>query len=494
MQIQLPTTLYTTSQVKEFDRITIEERGIFGLTLMRRAAIACVKALTETWPQAKNISVFCGSGNNAGDGYIVAGMLAEKGFNVSVVVVGDSDKLSKDAKKARQYCVASNSAIFDFELDLELASDVIVDALLGIGASRDVKSQYALAIEKINAAAVGVLSIDVPSGLDADTGLVLGIAVNADITVSFIGLKRGLFTADGVALSGKIVFDTLGADTGLERGIQCLRYAELIAQLPNRPRQSHKNDFGHVLVIGGDSGMGGAVAMTAEAALRSGAGLVSVFTHSDHASAILARCPELMVRGNDDLSLVDSVLAPMLQRAKVIVLGPGLGQSDWSERVFQLTLAHILSTEKYAVIDADALTKLANHKVKNKQWVLTPHPGEAARLLGTKVVDRFAAVSEIQARYGGVALLKGAGTLIRGESETSLCPYGNPGMSTAGMGDVLCGVIAALLAQSCSPYFATQLAVVVHSLAADESVKEDGERGLLATDLMQNIRRLLNDC
>jgi hydroxyethylthiazole kinase-like uncharacterized protein yjeF len=492
MQKQLPTTLYTASQVKEFDRITIEERGLPGLTLMRRAATACVKALTDRWPDAKNISIYCGSGNNAGDGYIVAGMLAEKGFDVSVVVVGSRVKLSIDAKKAWEYCLATNSAIFDFDPDSALKSDVIVDALLGIGATRDVKSNYALAIEKINTDTAGVLSIDVPSGLDADTGLVLGFAVKADITVSFIGLKRGLLTADGAEFSGEIIFDNLGADTSLERGIECLRYSELITQLPKRPRQSHKNNFGHVLVIGGDSGMGGAVAMAAEASLRSGAGLVSVFTHADHASAILARCPELMVRGNNDLSIVDSILEPMLKRAKVIVLGPGLGQSDWSEKVFQLTLAHILVSEKYAVIDADALTKLADHKVKNEHWVLTPHPGEAARLLGTKVVDRFAAVSEIQARYGGIALLKGSGTLIRGESETSLCPYGNPGMSTAGMGDILCGVIAALIAQSCSPYFATQLAVAVHSVAADESAKENGERGLLATDLMQKIRRLLN--
>jgi hydroxyethylthiazole kinase-like uncharacterized protein yjeF len=236
--------------------------------------------------------------------------------------------------------------------------------------------------------------------------------------------------------------------------------------------------------------------------LRSGAGLVSVFTHKDHASAMLARCPELMVRGVDELDQIEVVLEPLLARAKVIVLGPGLGQGQWSEKVFQLTLGHIQRNEKPAVLDADALTMLAiidfnnsdKNKYKSEHWVLTPHPGEAARLLGEKIEDRFAAVSAIQARFGGVALLKGAGTLIRDEHEMSLCPYGNPGMSTAGMGDVLSGVIGALLAQSLSPYFATQLAVVVHALAADRCVKENGERGLLATDLMGNIRRLINDC
>jgi len=496
--------LYTSEQVREFDRIAIEDQGVPGITLMRRAADACVSALKDHWPDSKQVTVYCGSGNNAGDGYIVAGILAEQGYKVLVKVVGKIEGLSPDAKKAREYCLGTDARVVVFNTEAFNTkdsnqskggdADVIVDALLGIGAIGDVSPHFTAAIEEINGSKKAVLSVDIPSGLNANTGEALGSVVLADITMTFIGLKRGMFTSDGVHFSGDILFDDLGVEIAPEKGATLLRYENLIDQFPPRSRQSHKNDFGHVLVIGGDSGMGGAVLMTAEAALRAGAGLVSVATHRDHSSTILARCPALMVTGLSNADQLDA----MLKQADVIILGTGLGQSAWSKEIFSKALIHIqderLSAEKRFVIDADGLNLLAETEIKNSRWVLTPHPGEARRLLRKKVEDRFASIKTLQEEYGGVVLLKGAGTIIQSQIAQSVCPYGNPGMSTAGMGDVLSGVIGGLLAQSCPLYFATQLAVVVHSMAADQCVAENGERGLLATDLFLEIRRLLNAC
>ena len=497
MNSDLANKLYTVEQVRGFDRFAIEETGIPGITLMRRAASACLESLLAAWPQVQSVVVYCGGGNNAGDGYIVAGMLADRGLEVQVQVVGKIESLSADAQMAKAYCEASSASIISFDEEINEGAntsgkaDVIVDALLGIGVVGELRPRFATAIKQINSSPAKVLAVDIPSGINADTGNKMGIAVEADITVTFIGLKRGLFTSEGPEHTGKLVFSSLGDDLGVDfesvPAIECLSYEQLIKNLKPRFKHAHKNHFGHVLVVGGDSGMGGAVAMSAEAALRSGAGLVSVATHQSHASAILSRCPELMVKGIES----EETLEEMLDKASVIVLGPGLGQSAWSKMIFEVCLKHIQANavDKRFVIDADGLNLLAGRKVKNANWVLTPHPGEASRLCNHLSEDRFSNISELQSLYGGTVLLKGPGTLIQDENVMSLVPYGNPGMSTAGMGDVLSGVIAALLAQSLETKVAVNLATVVHSFAADKCALEDGERGLLATDLIKQIRR-----
>lgn len=264
----------------------------------------------------------------------------------------------------------------------------------------------------------------------------------------------------------------------------------LHALLPRRPRSSHKGDYGHVLVVGGDYGMAGAVRLAGEAAVRTGSGRVSIATRPDHAAVIAAARPELMchgVAGPRDLRL-------LLQRASIVAIGPGLGQSAWARDL----LAAVLQTSLPLVVDADALNLLAQEPVSRHQWVLTPHPGEAARLLAVTPEqiqgDRIRAVTALQQRYGGVSVLKGMGSLVCTPSSISVCDAGNPGMASGGMGDVLTGIIAGLSAQGLSLDNAACVGVYIHARAGDRAAQE-GERGLLASDLMPYLRTLLNpDC
>lgn len=488
-----PRALYTAAETRALDAFAIEQAGIAGLTLMRRAATACVDTLMARWPDARRVLVLCGSGNNAGDGYIAGGMLADKGIETTIVAVGDPAKLGADAARGYDFCRATAASFQRLE-DVSLNSvDVIVDALLGTGLSGAVREDYAAVIDAINAASSPILSVDIPSGLSADTGARLGSAVSAEVTVTFIGRKRGLYTLDGPDCAGEIVFASLDVPSetyGTVAAGTRLLAADGLFSLPVRPRNAHKNMFGHVLVVGGDAGMGGAVAMSAETALRAGAGMVSVATHPAHVNAILARRPELMVRGVDD----PEELLPLLARASVVVLGPGLGRSTWSSRIFRQAAATTREEDLPVVLDADGLNLMALHPESRDNWVLTPHPGEASNLLQDNRIqqDRFASIQALQSKFGGAAVLKGAGTLIQGPTRMTLCPFGNPGMSSAGMGDVLAGLIAALLAQGLPLETAAETGVLVHAMAGDRGAAATGERGLLATDLMPEIRNLMN--
>lgn len=482
-----PRVLYRASQVREIDRILIEEQGIPGLNLMRRAASACCDVLLQRWPDARCIRVYCGSGNNAADGFIVAGLLAEKGLLVDVVTVGDTAKLGKDGQAAFKFCCQSGANLAPSDQNFEHPS-VIVDALLGTGFNGPLRPAYRAAIESINQSPAPVLAVDVPSGLDVDSGYVTEIAVEAEATVTFIAMKRGLMTGQGLDLTGDLAFASLGADPQLTPpgdAVKLLNLPELLAQLPLRPRNAHKNRFGHVLVVGGDLGMGGAALMSALAAMRVGAGLVSMATRPEHASVLMAHQPELMIRGVED----QCALGPMLEQASLVVLGPGLGQSAWGKALFE----EVLKTDLPLVLDADGLNLLSQRPVQRANWILTPHPGEAARMLDVKSVgeNRFEHAVALQQSFGGIAVLKGAGTLVASATGMALCPYGNPGMSTAGMGDVLSGVIGGIWAQFPDMAQAASLGVALHSAAGDRAATA-GERGLMATDLIPVLRELLN--
>lgn len=483
----LPVTLYSSAEVRELDRIAIEEHAVPGLTLMRRAAEACWIACCEAWPEAMRYTVMCGSGNNAGDGYLLAGLMAERGKTVQVLVVGDPARLGDDARATLRFCEASGVKPEPFTGGSLIEGDVVVDALLGTGTRGDVRPLYRDAIGLINESGLPVVAVDLPSGLSADTGASLGVTVRADVTVTFIGLKRGLFTGDASEFAGEIRFADLDVpDAVYARVPGSARLLRAGAQpLGRRHRNAHKGRHGHLLVLGGNHGMAGAVLMSGEAALRCGAGLVSMGTRPGHTGAILGRRPELMVRGVED----PGDLAPLLARADAIAIGPGLGTDEWSH----MLLAAALESGLPMVVDADGLNLLAASDAHNDNWILTPHPGEAARLCGGSVQDRrFEAAEEIRAERGGVTVLKGAGTLIASAEGVSVCPYGNPGMSTAGMGDILTGVIGAMLAQGLRGHLAAETGVVLHSRAGDAAAL-DGERGLLATDLLRPLRRLANE-
>ena len=492
----MPTDLYRADEVREFDRVAIEDLGIPGSTLMERAARAVFEALRRNWPRARRITVACGHGNNGGDGFLLAALAARAGLEVTVWFVGETDRLAGDTAAAyRALCESSVDVTAACDETMLGASDVLVDALLGTGLARAVSARWASAIDALDNAPAPVLALDIPSGLHADSGCVLGVAARAAMTVTFIGLKRGMFTGAGPAVCGDVVFDDLGVPQSVYEharpSARLLRLDQFSRSLAPRRRDAHKGAFGHVLVVGGDEGLGGAVRLAAEAAARSGAGLVTLATRASHAAAITAQRPELMATGIEE----GASLERLLDRATVLAVGPGLGQSDWARDM----LAAALASGKPLVLDADALNLLAAADVAptlEAPTVLTPHPGEAARLLGVTSAciqeDRFAAVEALRQRWGAVVALKGAGTLVCGGAQPiGVCRAGNPGMATGGMGDVLTGVIAALMAQGAPAALAAGAGVCAHAEAADRAAA-GGERGMLAGDVIECLRAVLN--
>ncbi len=489
----LPDALYRAAQVRELDRRAIEVLGVSGATLMQRAGDAAYRLLRVRWPRARKIAVVCGPGNNGGDGYVVARLALADGCAPVLLHLGDLSAAG-DAAAMRKACedAGLKSALFD-AAQLR-GCDVIVDALLGTGLEREVSGPWRTAIETINNAGAPVIAIDVPSGLNADTGRVMGVAVRAQATVSFIGLKPGLFTGDGPSHTGDVFFDDLDVPPAAYKDVAPAAHRitpdNLHGLLAPRARSAHKGSFGHVLIVGGDRGMPGAVHLTGEAALRAGAGLVTLATHTSHSATVNAARPELIAFGISG----PADLAPLLARARVIAVGPGLQRNGWGEKLF----AAALEARRPLVVDADGLYWLAQEPVRRDEWVLTPHPGEAASLLGTSSdaiqTDRFAAARAIADKFGGVCVLKGAGTVVcsAGNETFDLCDAGNPGMASAGMGDVLTGVIAALLAQGLTPRDAARLGVWLHASAGDDAAKQGGEIGLVASDLFTPLRGLVN--
>ena len=476
--------LFSTAQVRALDQAAIAG-GIPGIELMERAARAALGMLERRWPQARGLCVLCGPGNNGGDGFLLATLARAAGLQANVIALPGQP--TGDAALARERFLGEGGQVSAAAGDLPDA-DVYVDALFGSGLNRAPAGDAARWIAALNARSKPVLSLDVPSGLDSDTGVAFEPCVRATATVCFVGWKRGLFTAQGPERCGERSLATL--DIPAHVYARTAPDATLLTPqaLPPRPRDSHKGRFGHVLAIGGDLGAGGAVRMCGEAAARIGAGLVSVATREANVGPILAARPELMPHGVH----VPRNLEPLLARAGVLAIGPGLGQGEWGKGLWEVAL----ETGQPAVVDADGLNLLAaSPRTLPKTCVLTPHPGEASRLLGTSTgdvqADRFAAVRNLARKYGAVVVLKGNGSLIADpDGRVAVCPWGNPGMASGGMGDVLTGVIAGLLAQGLDAWSAACLGVGLHARAGDLAARA-GERGMLASDLFPYLRALV---
>lgn len=488
----LPVDIYSVATVREIDRTAIEDEGIAGYTLMTRAGAAALSEARRCFPEAKRWQVFCGAGNNAGDGYVVARLAASEGIIVSVVALVDPETLQGDAALAYVDFVAEGGTVLPWAGQLDSEADLIFDALLGSGLERDVDGDFALAVAAINTHTANVVALDLPTGLHGDSGAVMGFAVRADLTVTFVGLKAGLFLRNGRDYCGRLAFADLGIPAKCRQSSQSefrrIDNDHLQRSLPPRRRTAHKGDFGHVLVVGGGAGMPGAVRLCGEAALRAGAGRVSIATDPAHASNIVMSRPELMSHGISSAA----ELQPLLEIADVVAFGPGLGRSPWAQDL----VTALAADEHPSVWDADALNWLAESPQKRENRVITPHPGEAATLLGLSAAeiqaDRLAASKHLAERYGGVAVLKGSGTLISSTSGAPwICTAGNPGMAAPGMGDVLTGIIAALLAQGFATEEGAAIGVEVHARAGDRAA-EDGERGLLASDLLEELRGVIN--
>ncbi len=491
----LPTGLYSAAQVRALDAYAIEQLGVPGYTLMKRAGEAALRCLRIRWPTAYRIVIVCGGGNNGGDGYVLARFAQAAGLTVSALSASPPSALKGDALLAYNDAVASGAKIRPFAAELLKEGEVIVDAVLGTGLRSSVRGDITSVVQAINAAGKPVFALDVPSGLDSDTGVPQGESVRADCTVSFVGLKTGLVIGDGPEFAGTLYFDDLEvvppATPQFTPRLERIMDSEVQQALPRRHRGAHKGDFGRVLIVGSGPSMPGATRLAGEACLRVGAGLVTVAVAPENLAAIAAGRPELIClpfREADELR-------EAIDRAQVIAVGPGLGRSSWAREA----LDAVLNSGKPLVVDADALNLVAEStpgQINLQNSILTPHPGEAGRLLGADTdavqADRLAALSALVERYGATVVLKGAGTMVGAPNRIpAVCERGNPGMASAGMGDVLTGTIAGILAQCRDPWLASRVGVLAHAMAGD-AVARTGERGLLASDVARELRTCVN--
>lgn len=483
--------LYDVGGLRRIEAQAMAALGDDDFALMRRAGEAGWRYLLQHWPQARRILIVCGPGNNGGDGYVLARHALEAGRQVRVVHGSKHAPRSGLCRRASgEFAAAGGHAdVFGGAIG---ETDVIVDAMFGIGFSRAPDDDTAALLSAIDASSVPVLALDVPSGVDADSGTAAGAAVRATRTLQFIAAHAGHYTGEALDHAGATDIAALDVGAAAFAGVAAMAYLvtrdDLPQWLPPRPRNSHKGRNGHVLCVGGDEGMGGAIALCAEAALRCGAGLVSVATHAAHAQSLLARRPEIMARAVE----APPALQGSLERAGVVALGPGLGTAAWGKALFDAAIG----SGKPCVIDADALNLLSLAPRALPQSVLTPHPGEAARLLAIDTVDvqgdRYSAARRLAEKYACPIVLKGAGSIVAAPGETPrVIAAGNPGMASGGMGDVLTGAIAALLAQGLPAFEAASCGALLHACAGDEAAR-DGERGLLASDLFPALRKLAN--
>lgn len=483
--------------MRELDRLAIQACGVPGYTLMTRAGEAAFRHAVARWPRTRRWLVLCGAGNNAGDGFVLARLARQAGLAAEVATLAEPAALAGDAAQACQDYHAAGGRSAPFTPAALAAVELVVDALLGTGLTRPVGGAWAEAIQAVNASRLPVLALDLPSGLAGDSGLDLGTAIRADLTVTFVARKTGLYLGSGPDHTGSVVLEELAVPAEAHRRLRqgaapTLRIftpEDLGVMLPPREATAHKGRFGHLLVIGGNDGMHGAVRLAGEAALRAGAGLVSVATRPANAPLLTLARPELMCIGVNS----GEDLAPHLARATLLACGPGLGRDGWAGERF----AEALDSGLPLVLDADALNWLARSPRRRDDWILTPHPGEAARLLGIDTAavqaDRLGALRTLVERYGGTIVLKGRCTLI---GQAGRIPWvidrGNPGMATAGMGDVLTGIVAGLAAQTRALDADTAAAAAFVHAAAGDTAAGAGQRGLLASDLLTALRPWLN--
>ncbi|WP_318364487.1 bifunctional ADP-dependent NAD(P)H-hydrate dehydratase/NAD(P)H-hydrate epimerase [Enterobacter sp.] len=487
----IPHSIWPADELKRAEQEAADSLGITLYELMQRAGQAAFTVAREHYPGAQHWLILCGHGNNGGDGYVVARLAAAAGIEVTLLAQESDKPLPEEAHAAREAWLDAGGAIHAPTLAWPEGVDLIIDGLLGTGLTDAPREHIAALIEHANQHPAPVLALDIPSGLLAQTGATPGAVINAAHTLTFIALKPGLLTGKARDVVGQLHHHALGLESwlaGQETHITRFDATQLADWLPPRRPTSHKGDNGRLVIVGGDHGTAGAIRMTGEAALRTGAGLVRVLTRSENIGPIITARPELMVHELTAQSLDES-----LEWADVVVVGPGLGQQAWGKDA----LRKIENFRKPMLWDADALNLLAINPDKRHNRILTPHPGEAARLLNCSVAeiesDRLLSARRLVKRYGGVVVLKGAGTVIACENgETGIIDAGNAGMGSGGMGDVLSGIIGALAGQKFSLYDAACAGCVAHGAAADRLAARYGTRGMLATDLFSTLRRVVN--
>ena len=482
--------VFSTAAIRAHEGQAAAARGVDLYALMERAGAALWQHVQPLLDADGPLLVCCGGGNNGGDGLVLARLAKAAGIDVRVTATVAPSAWHGEARQAWRAYHSSGGELTAWHEDLAHSAQLIVDALVGSGGGGTLRAGMRAWTRAINASGRPVLAVDLPTGVDGDTGVADADAVVARWTLTLVARKAGLYTGAGVAHAGLVGCADLGIGDALAACIApagWLLERDTPVALPARSRIAHKGHFGRLLVVGGRRGMFGAPRLAAEAALRTGAGLVKVCCDSGGTVPIMATRPELMISECASAADADEAVA----WATHIVAGPGLGRDDWGRALWQ----RLRQAAQPLVVDADGLFWLAQQEEK-REWVLTPHPAEAARLLATDSAaverDRVAAAQAIARRYGAVVVLKGAGTVVADETRWCLGAVGNPGMASPGMGDVLAGVIGALWSQGCSPFEAAVRGVMLHGRAGD-CAAADGERGLLASDLLPWLRTLNND-
>ncbi len=492
----------SSKAVRRLEQEYAAAHGGHCYALMELAGAGLVRQLLRVRAQPRLVWIFVGKGNNGGDGYVAARLLREQGIAHRVFALGSPHPGTEAAEACRRYQEAGGYIETDLPEEQAPHPDVIIDALLGTGitaAPRPPLDEWILCINRTHAF---TLAVDVPSGLNADSGAVPGDCVTAQLSVCMLALKPGLFTGEGVDYCGEVVLEDLGlAGGGSSAAVSAARsalnelptwqrtYEDMLDDLPQRLPSSHKGDAGKVLIVGGAKGFGGAACMAAQAALRAGAGLIKVALDPCNIAALNAACPEIMTVDFSD----ETAFAQALSWADCVALGPGLGRSAQAQTLTE----RCLSCARPLVIDADALNIIAVSKltVPGHDHILTPHPGEAARLLNCSVsavnADRLGSARALQQRWGGIVLLKGAGSIVCDGRRLDIIREGSPAMASGGMGDVLTGLCAAYVAQGLAPKLALLAAACVHGRAGALAGR-DGIIGTKATDLLPFIRRLTN--
>lgn len=497
---------YSALQVLNNEGLVARGQRLPMYELMLRAGTAAFTELRDRWPHVESILVISGKGNNGGDGFIVARLAHLANINVSVLITCEPENIKGDALTAYQAMLDAGVTQVSTKNVLEdighFSGDVIVDALFGIGFYGTLNGSMQQLVKGINAHKACVLSIDIPSGLCSTTGFVSqNNAVIADVTVTFIVYKQGLLSGQAANFVGDLRLAEIGLGNVFTEMVKSDVSYQItnpllndVSPLKNRLNTSHKGTIGQVLCVGGGEGMPGAIRLASEATLRCGAALVSVCCHKSNRSMVFNGRPELMLAPSTVNQLAN---ATMMTKANVLLIGPGLGQTAWSKALFDFLITYVITNkQKRLVIDADGLALLARTEYYCERWILTPHPKEAANLLGCDVAsieaNRFAAVKEIVKKYGGICILKGSGTLISDGNQTVINSTGNAGMASGGMGDVLSGVVAAFALQASDYFTATCSSVYIHGAAGDIIANKCGQRGMLASDLFMPLQILAN--
>ena len=470
--------------------------GVDAYALMERAGGAAFDELRRRWPRAGRLVVLVGPGQNGGDGLVVARLAHRAGVEVHLVGWQQPEfhGSAAHAWAALREAVPSIEVASDPEVVIGAldSADVVVDALFGIGLSRPIGGNAAEFLERVGrqldgmAERPGVLAVDLPSGVNADTGMVDPLTLAADVTVTFLGIKHGLTTGPALAVCGERVLAELGHSLAGQMGATVLLSGGL--RLASRPRDGHKGRFGTVLVVAGNRGMPGAARLAGEAALRAGAGKVIVATHPAHASSLNIGRPELIVHGIENAR----DLLRLAGEATAVVVGPGLGRDAWAVEAWR----SLRDCPVPLVVDADALRLLGPQSLEGRDAVVTPHPGEAAAMLecsGADInADRLASARTLSERFGCGVVLKGGGTVLADGGQLAVCQRGTPALATAGSGDVLAGVLGAFRGMGMARFTAMEAAVCVHAEAGELEALDHGEWGMAAGELCDSIRAVIN--